>query len=61
LGGGVFLQNVLPLGERGLIDSAGTMPLIYVAVGLEVAAGFALMLFEFVHQLAVEPGGGGGG
>lgn len=51
--GATFLQNVLPLGEKGVIDSAGTMPLIYVFVGLEVAAGFSLIVLELLVQLLV--------
>ena len=63
--GAAFLQNVMPLGQSGLIDSAGTMPVIYTAVGLEVATGFALVLSEFLQQLNVVPSqrqseGGGG-
>lgn len=51
--GGAFLQNVLPLGERGGVDSAGTMPVSYVAVGLAVFAGLTLILVEFLLQLVV--------
>lgn len=51
--GAVFLQNVLPIGQRGVVTSAGTMPVIYLAVGLEVATGFALVLVEFLQQLNV--------
>ncbi|MBO0708193.1 MAG: sodium:proton antiporter [Candidatus Dormibacteraeota bacterium] len=51
--GAVFLENFLPRGERGLITSAGTMPVIYLFVGLEVATGFALVLAEFLEQLNV--------
>lgn len=51
--GAAFLQNFLPVGRRGLINSAGTMPIIYLAVGLEVATGFTLVLVEFLHQLNV--------
>jgi multicomponent Na+:H+ antiporter subunit B len=48
--GGAFLQNVLPLGERGHLFSGGTIPLINFAVGLEVAAGFALLFLEFLEE-----------
>lgn len=51
--GAAFLQNFLPVGQSGLINSAGTMPIIYLAVGLEVATGFTLVLVEFLHQLNV--------
>ncbi|MBO0701298.1 MAG: sodium:proton antiporter [Candidatus Dormibacteraeota bacterium] len=51
--GGAFLENFLPRGEHGLINSAGTMPVIYFFVGLEVATGFTLVLVEFLEQLNV--------
>jgi multicomponent Na+:H+ antiporter subunit B len=50
LAGGAFLQNVLPLGEPGNLNSAGMVPLINLSVGLEVAAGFVLILTEFLEQ-----------
>jgi multicomponent Na+:H+ antiporter subunit B len=50
LAGGAFLQNVLPLGQRGDLFSGGTIPLINFAVGLEVAAGFALLFLEFLEE-----------
>lgn len=51
IAGVVFLQNVLPLGESGSIDSAGTMLVIYLFVGLEVGAALVLISIEFLHQL----------
>jgi multicomponent Na+:H+ antiporter subunit B len=48
--GGMFLQNLLPLGKTGTMLSAGTIPVINFFVGLEVAAGFALLFVEFVKQ-----------
>lgn len=46
-----FLQNVLPLGPPdGKITSAGTIALISVTTGLEVAAGFVLLLSVFLEQ-----------
>jgi multicomponent Na+:H+ antiporter subunit B len=50
LGGAAFLDNVLPLGTTGQLTSAGTIPLINLAVGLEVAGGFTLILAEFLEQ-----------
>jgi multicomponent Na+:H+ antiporter subunit B len=50
ISGVAYLENVLPLGEIGALNSAGTVPLINVAVGLEVAAGFVLILVEFLEQ-----------
>lgn len=51
LAGGAFLGNDLPLGTRGSMLSAGTIPLINAAVGVEVAAGFMLLFREFAEQL----------
>ena len=50
IAGAAFLQNVVPLGPVGTVISAGTIPLISFAVGLEVGAGFLLMLSEFLTQ-----------
>jgi len=50
IAGGVYLQNVVPLGPVGTVYSAGTIPLINLAVGLEVGSGFLLMLSEFLAQ-----------
>jgi multicomponent Na+:H+ antiporter subunit B len=50
IAGVAYMENVLPLGEVGALNSAGTVPLINVAVGLEVAAGFVLILVEFLQQ-----------
>ncbi len=54
--GGAFLQNVLPLGTTGQLLSAGTIPVINAAVGLEVSAGFALLFLEFTKGLRPSPG-----
>ncbi len=48
--GGAFLQNVLPLGQRGQLFSGGTITLINFVVGLEVAAGFAVLFAEFLEE-----------
>jgi multicomponent Na+:H+ antiporter subunit B len=50
---GSFLQNFLPLGTPGNLVSAGTIPLLSVAVGIEVSGGFVLLLSEFLTQLLV--------
>jgi multicomponent Na+:H+ antiporter subunit B len=50
IAGGVFLQNVLPLGTTGNINSAGTIAVISATVGLEVAGGFVLMMHAFLEQ-----------
>jgi multicomponent Na+:H+ antiporter subunit B len=56
LTGAPFLANVLPLGTTGRVLSAGTVPVIDVAVGLEIAAGVVLLLTTFLYQtLVVRP------
>jgi multicomponent Na+:H+ antiporter subunit B len=50
---GAFLENFLPLGTPGELVAAGTIPLLSVAVGLEVVGGFVLLLSEFLDQLLV--------
>jgi multicomponent Na+:H+ antiporter subunit B len=57
--GGAFLENLLPLGQTGTLLSAGTVPLINLAVGLEVSAGFAALFIDFIsesHRSAEETG-----
>ena len=56
--GATFLENVLPFGQPRALLSAGTMPLINIAVGLEVAGGFVLLLSEFLEQTLVLRGSG---
>jgi multicomponent Na+:H+ antiporter subunit B len=51
--GAAFLENVLPLGEPGALLSAGTIPLLNLVVGLEVAGGMVLLLSEFLEQTLV--------
>jgi multicomponent Na+:H+ antiporter subunit B len=48
---GSFLKDMLPLGQTGALNSAGTIPLINLAVGLEVGAGFLIAGSEFITQL----------
>jgi multicomponent Na+:H+ antiporter subunit B len=55
---GAFLANALPLGQAGTLLSSGAVPLINLAVGLEVAGGFTLLLSEFLEQTLVLGGGG---
>jgi multicomponent Na+:H+ antiporter subunit B len=51
--GGSFLENFLPLGTTGELVSAGTIPFINISVGMAVAAGFVLILAEFMEQTVV--------
>lgn len=49
--GGAYLENVLPLGPaRPSIVSGGTIPLLGLASGLEVGAGFALLIRVFLEE-----------
>ncbi len=49
--GAPFLTNVLPLGQTGSVISAGTIPLISLTTGLEVAAGFILLQIVFLDKV----------
>jgi len=44
LAGGFLDNRILPLGEFGTILSAGTIPLIYVLIGLKVGAEFSSIM-----------------
>lgn len=46
-----FLTNILPLGNPGNLISTGSILLINCAVGVEVTAGFILLLKEFFRPL----------
>ncbi|HZU72905.1 MAG TPA: MnhB domain-containing protein [Acidimicrobiales bacterium] len=47
---GSFLANVLPSGSFGDLLSAGSVPLLNVAVGVEVACGTVILLAKFLEQ-----------
>jgi multicomponent Na+:H+ antiporter subunit B len=49
--GASFLQNILPLGSTGQVNSSGTILAISIIVGLEVSSAFVVMMFEFLEQL----------
>jgi multicomponent Na+:H+ antiporter subunit B len=51
--GVAFLDNILPVGTLGQLNSGGVVPFINLAVGLEVAAGFVLLLTEFLVQSVI--------
>lgn len=53
--GGVFLQNLLPMGTFGSALGGGMIVLINAGVGLEVTAGFVLILQEFLRQTVETP------
>jgi multicomponent Na+:H+ antiporter subunit B len=48
--GGVFLQNLIPLGTLGSPLAGGMIQIINAGVGLEVTSGFVLILLEFLRQ-----------
>lgn len=50
LSGAAFLANTLPLGQAGTLLSSGALPLLNITVGLEVAAGFVLIVSEFLEE-----------
>jgi multicomponent Na+:H+ antiporter subunit B len=52
--GGLFLQNLLPLGPNGGITGGGIVPLIDLGVGLEVSGGLALTLLVYLEELLEE-------
>lgn len=49
--GGVFLQNLLPLGQSGSVTGGGTVALIDLGVGLEVSGGISLALLVYLQEL----------
>ncbi len=49
-----FLQNILPLGITGDVFSSGSIFVINIATGLEVAAGFVLLLRAFLQETLVQ-------
>jgi multicomponent Na+:H+ antiporter subunit B len=55
---GVFFENFLDLGKPGSLNSAGTMPLVSVSIGIEVAGAFLLLWTEFLDQALLVRSGG---
>jgi multicomponent Na+:H+ antiporter subunit B len=51
LAGAPFLTNVLPLGQTGDVFSSGTIGLISTCVGVEVAAAFILVTYEYLREI----------
>jgi multicomponent Na+:H+ antiporter subunit B len=48
---GSFLANVLPFGSFGSLVSAGTVPLLNVAVGIAIGSGGIVLLTHFFRQV----------
>jgi multicomponent Na+:H+ antiporter subunit B len=61
IGGLVFaaaaMANFLPVGTQGSLLSGGTIPVLNVAVGVEVAGGVTLILTELLDQALLGSGG----
>jgi multicomponent Na+:H+ antiporter subunit B len=53
LAGTDFLSNVIGLGVTGNLISGGTIALLNLVVGVEVAGSFAILASEFLDQTAV--------
>jgi multicomponent Na+:H+ antiporter subunit B len=51
--GTAYLSNVVPLGTSGELFSGGTIWVLNVIVGVEVAGGFALLVAQFLDQTSV--------
>ena len=49
--GGALLLNFLPFGASGELLSAGVIPIISLAVGLEIGSGFTLGVRDFLCKL----------
>ena len=49
--GGSFLWNWMPFGKFGALFSGGTIPYISIGVGIEVAAGFSILVEQFAFQI----------
>jgi multicomponent Na+:H+ antiporter subunit B len=53
---GAFLGNMIGQGSFGELFSSGTVPLLSIAVGIEVASGVVIVLAAFLEQaLAIGP------
>lgn len=48
--GGTFLQNFLPTGVLNNLFSGGIIPIIYIAVGLKVAAELTGVIYTILHE-----------
>ena len=53
-----FLQNIIPTGSLGTLFSAGTVPVLNGAVGIEVASSAIVLISKFLEQaITVRPEG----
>ena len=51
--GAAVMDNWLPIGTPGSLLSGGIVPVLSIAVGVEVTAAITLILTEFVDQMLV--------
>ncbi len=51
--GTAFLANVIPTGVFGTLFSAGTVPLLNGAVGIEIASGVVVLIARFLEQVVL--------
>jgi multicomponent Na+:H+ antiporter subunit B len=52
--GGLFLENLLPLGKSGTVTGGGTIAFIDLGVGAEVSGGLLLALLVYLEELMEE-------
>lgn len=55
--GAAFLTNWIPLGQTGSLFSSGTIEYISIAVGLEVAGSFVLVMHSYLKEVIKAEGG----
>ena len=48
--GGIFLRNVLPLGETGSLFSGGSIDALNDVVGMAISGGFIVVFIEFLKE-----------
>ncbi len=56
---GMYMKNFIDPGTKGSLLSGGFIPLLNIAVGLEVAGAFSLAFQEFLDQTILLRGDGG--
>ena len=52
--GAHFLTNIIPLGMTGDLFSSGTIAVISVCVGIEIAGGFVLLMQSYLKEIIEE-------
>ncbi len=52
--GAHFLTNIMPLGTTGDLFSSGTIAVISVVVGMEIAGGFVLLMQNYLREIIGE-------